>query len=199
MNAVKRTAVDVLILGVVGSAAAITVNGVRAAGLSLFERHIRAEDEIRDQIIRIRDDKDGGGRPRVRPPSPPTDENAESLFQVLSLDEVETFFRDPGATSGATVFIDARDDDHFEEGHVPGAVQANHYRLEDYIDNVLDHTDGAERVIVYCNGGDCEDSLFLCSDLLGFDVPYEKLFIFTGGWKEWAAKGMPVAKGRERA
>ena len=56
---------------------------------------------------------------------------------------------------------------------------------------------GALKVIVYCGGGDCEDSVFMCRELLEADVPYDAIHLYVGGWEEWTAKGMPVEEGRQ--
>ena len=112
-------------------------------------------------------------------------------------DEVVAIFNEENTQLGVNVFIDARADTAFEEGHIPGAVQCDHYQLEDYMEAVLDVVYDAEKIIVYCNGGECEDSIFVCADLIDFDVSYDSIYLFAGGWKEWSGNGMPIAKGRE--
>jgi len=122
----------------------------------------------------------------------------EHAFQEIHFDEVVDAFNDPRAATGHFVFVDARRDDLYEAGHIPGAIQCDHYRLENYIQNVIDRVDGAEKVIVYCGGGNCEDSIFVCTDLQDFDVPFGMIYLYPGGWKEWSAKGMPSETGRSQ-
>ena len=106
-------------------------------------------------------------------------------------------FDDPNTEMGLNVFVDARNDEAYEDGHIPGAIQADHYWIEDFIDNILLHAQVAEKLIVYCNGGNCEDSILVCSDLLDAGVSYDKIYLFAGGWEAWTAANMPVATGPE--
>jgi len=58
--------------------------------------------------------------------------------------------------AGLNLFIDARDEEHYVEGHIPGAIQCDPYQIERYLQNTMDRVNGVERIIVYCNGGECE-------------------------------------------
>ena len=76
---------------------------------------------------------------------------------------------------------------------IPGAVLCNPYQVEQYAEDVKNVALGAEKVIVYCGGGDCEDSLFLCRELIEMDVPDDALYLYPGGWKDWQARKGPIA------
>ena len=117
-------------------------------------------------------------------------------YQEIGFDAVADLFFDASTEAGANIFVDARSDKAYEEGHIPGAGQCDHFKLERDIPNVLDHVDAAEKIIVYSNGGECEDSIFVCGDLMEFDIPYERIFLFSGGWKEWTDNSMAVEGGR---
>ena len=121
----------------------------------------------------------------------------DQAFQVVTLEEALTIYEDPNAASGLYVFVDARNDGAFESGHIPGAVQCDFYRLDDYIAEVGSNVAGAEKVVVYCNGYDCEDSLLICGELLRNDVPWEAIHLFKGGWEEWHGRDLPYVTGRE--
>ncbi|RME36222.1 MAG: rhodanese-like domain-containing protein [Planctomycetota bacterium] len=125
--------------------------------------------------------------------------HAEHGFQNITTEEVAALLADPNTALGLNLILDARDDEAYEEGHIPGAIQVYYYEIERYLDEILlEQIAGAEKVIVYCNGGSCEDSAYLCRVLIDeYDVPYEKLYLYGGGWKAWTAKGQPVATGRE--
>jgi rhodanese-related sulfurtransferase len=128
-------------------------------------------------------------------PSASAKDHPDHPYQVLGFDQVVEIFRAPETAIGGNVFVDARDEDVYAEGHIPGAIRADHYRLQECIDTLLEYAQSAERIIAYCNGGDCEDSIFLCTDLIEFEVPYERIYLYPGGWEEWQKKGMPVEKG----
>jgi rhodanese-related sulfurtransferase len=133
------------------------------------------------------------------PPEEPSEEDQSDSdwlgVQKVSSDEVCAMFEDPDRMAGLILFIDARDDANYNDGHIPGAVQFDHYRLEQYLPKVLPLTRSAKKIVVYCHGGDCEDSLFACEDLFQAGVPFEKVFLFAGGMEEWRQMGMPVANG----
>jgi len=118
-------------------------------------------------------------------------------YQSMTFEQVAEVFNDPDTERGAHLFVDARNDSGYIEGHIPGALQCDHYRLAEYLDGVLGRAGQAEKVIVYCSGGACEDSIFVSCDLIELDVPYESIYVFEGGWCEWVAHDMPVETGRE--
>jgi 3-mercaptopyruvate sulfurtransferase SseA len=91
--------------------------------------------------------------------------------------------------------VDARDDEHFAEGRIPGAIQCFPYEVQRCLDKVMAAAAGAEKVVVYCGGGDCEDSIFMCRELIDAGVPEEAVYLFEGGWKEWSASSLPMETG----
>ena len=131
----------------------------------------------------------------AQPAATPAKKRLEHGFQTVTVDEAHEIFDDPGTEQGLNVFIDARDDEYFAEGHIPGAIQCYPYEMSRYYDRVKAAAEGAEKVIVYCGGGDCEDSAMVCKELQDMGIPYEAIYLFEGGWKEWAARGLHAEKG----
>jgi rhodanese-related sulfurtransferase len=202
MGAVKKTLCEALILGVLGILVAVGANAVRASGSIKLTRNYF--DKGFDQVQRLTSQPDADRQsPQAVAAAPPhaadeeTAQHPDHPYQEVDFEEVVAIFSDPDGQAGAVTFVDARNDEAYEAGHIPGAIQADHYRLEDCIEILLDYADASEKLIVYCSGGDCEDSIFLCKDLLDFDVLYDKIYLYPGGWKEWTKRGMPVATGRE--
>jgi len=120
----------------------------------------------------------------------------EHDFQTISVEAVEKVLNDPQTAGGLNIFVDARDEEHFAEGHIPGALQCFPYEVQRCLDKVTAAAQGAENVIVYCGGGDCEDSIFMCRELVEAGVPHEAVFLFEGGWKEWSARGLHTETGK---
>ncbi len=120
-------------------------------------------------------------------------------LQLVESNQVVQLFRDPRYEQELIVFIDARDDQNYQAGHIPGAYQLDHYRLENYLANVLPACQSAERIVVYCTGGDCEDSEFTAMTLQGVGIPKERLSVYGGGMTEWATNGLPVELGGRRS
>jgi len=116
-------------------------------------------------------------------------------LQLVNSNEVVELFRDPRHEQGLVVFIDARDDTHYAAGHIPGAWQFHHYRPENYLPTVLPVCLNALQVVVYCTGGECEDSEFAAIMLRDAGVPSESLFVYAGGITEWKASGLPLETG----
>ena len=116
-------------------------------------------------------------------------------LQVIEHTNVVSLLRDARYAQGLVLFVDARDDRHFQEGHIPGAHQLDHYRPAKYLPAVLTVCMSAEKIVVYCNGGDCEDSEFTAIMLTQAGVPADRLFIYAGGISEWKQHGEPVELG----
>ncbi|MEW6200193.1 MAG: rhodanese-like domain-containing protein [Planctomycetota bacterium] len=134
----------------------------------------------------------------AEPSLSPPDKVAEPRFQEVSLSEAIALFEDQKTTHGSYVFVDARVDESYEAGHIPGAVQCDFYRIDYYFPDLLRRAAHAEKIIVYCGNADCEDSLYVCGELLKSDAHRAHILLFKGGWKEWNEAGLPLATGREQ-
>lgn len=119
----------------------------------------------------------------------------EKGLQGLEQSRVETLFHDPRCRDGRVVFIDARDEDNYQEGHVPGAYELDPYHPDKKLATVLLVCQAAEQIVVYCTGGDCEDSDSAAILLRDAGVPGPKIFVFAGGFTAWQAARFPVEIG----
>jgi rhodanese-related sulfurtransferase len=104
-------------------------------------------------------------------------------------------FHDPRYQEGRIVFVDARNGEHYEEGHIPGALQLDPYHPEQQMSGVLTACQAAEEVVVYCAGGDCEDADTTAILLREAGVPNQKLFVYGGGYTDWTENNLPVEQG----
>lgn len=121
----------------------------------------------------------------------------EHDFGVMDLEMMLEFLPEFPVDGSGIVLIDARSEEHFLEGHIPGAKLLHHYRKEDYIDAVLPAMQDAGYVVIYCKGGDCEDSIHLATDLVyHHGIEKEVLYIYEGGIEEWENAGHPIAEGK---
>ncbi len=123
----------------------------------------------------------------------------EKGLQLVDSNQVAQLFRDPRYEQELIVFVDARDDQHYQAGHVPGAYQFDHYHPENYLAAVLLVGQTAERIVIYCNGGNCEDSEFAAVTLSQAGLPKERLYVYAGGMAEWATSGLPVEIGSRKS
>ena len=91
---------------------------------------------------------------------------------------------------GDTIFIDARDINAFEEGHIKGAVLFPIVEFDARIENFIDHYEPDQNIIIYCSGRSCEDSHHLAQLLTEFG--YENILVMIDGFPGWEEKGFPV-------
>lgn len=91
------------------------------------------------------------------------------------------------------LILDARRTTTFEEGHLPHAKSLSVW--EDGLAAKIAALKGDPTLptVVYCAGGDCQDSHLLAQKL--WLAGYRNLRIYTGGYPDWVAQGWPVAKG----
>jgi rhodanese-related sulfurtransferase len=128
-------------------------------------------------------------------PGPDVESPAPNHTPTPSFQEVLEWLRSPGAADGRLVFIDARNRALFEEGHIPGAHLLDRFYPEQSLPEVLPIAMAAERVIVYCTGGDCEDSEYAALMLQEAGVPVERIMVYSGGITEWQDSRGPVETG----
>lgn len=123
----------------------------------------------------------------------------EKSLQWVDGKRVLHLFNDPRFQQQMIVFIDARDQEQYHEGHIPGAYEFDPYYPEKHLVTVLLVCQAAEEVVVYCNGGDCEDSQFAAITLRDAGILNQKLSVFAGGLTEWTTNGLPVETGERNS
>jgi len=174
-----------------------------------------AANELSPNGLKLtRDYFPGAARPSkptvvIPPPAPgaPSSTHADSLdaliagrlkekgLQLISRAETERLWHDPRCQQGFVIFVDARDEDHYAQGHIPGAWQLNPYHPEKEWNAVLTPCQNADQVIVYCAGGDCEDADSTAILLTNAGIPKQKIFVYGGGFTDWTEQRLPVETG----
>lgn len=86
------------------------------------------------------------------------------------------------------IFVDARDDEYFAEGHIQNAWNSGFFMELMYKLDSLQTKDG--QVVLYCSDDECGSSEELAYDLQ--NEGFTKLYVFKGGWVEWTEAGYPV-------
>lgn len=131
----------------------------------------------------------------ARPGTPDVPGIDDEGYQLIDHNEVVELHESNAFLDERCIFIDARDDAHYADGHIPGAYQLDHYRIERYLDTLLPACTAAEKIVVYCNGGKCEDSKLAAGDLIEQGVDPNKVFVYTGGVGAWQRDGLPFERG----
>ncbi len=117
----------------------------------------------------------------------------EDGLQFVNLPWVRPHFDDQTA-----LFVDARKPAEYAEGHIPGAINISHFQSEELVPQFKEDLLSLPVIIVYCNGGECEESMELAADLSGYyDVEADRIRIYRGGFKEWSERSLPMAVGSE--
>ncbi|MEW6238132.1 MAG: rhodanese-like domain-containing protein [Candidatus Omnitrophota bacterium] len=93
---------------------------------------------------------------------------------------------------GSAILIDARDANEFEAGHLPGAVNIPASEFRKSFQEFADNLPRDIPLIVYCQGGECDQSHEVIQQLA--DLGFEKLLLFPGGWQEWEKEKFPNEK-----
>ncbi len=124
------------------------------------------------------------------------EEPAKNPFPVVTLDEMIDFYQSAEFGTGETVFVDARDDDHYAEAHIPGALHVDRYNSDIGFEEVQTAIEQAELIVVYCGGGECEDSILLATEfVMERDVPLRKVRVFEGGMEAWEGDNLETEEG----
>ena len=179
-----------MVVLVAGIVLALAANQISPRGLALTRNYFPA----------------GTGRPvpasagAARSPAPSPAELLAARLKEQGLQLVDSggavrLFHDPRFPQEKIVFIDARDETDYREGHIPGAYEFDPYHPEKYFPLALPPCRKAEQIVVYCHGGDCDDSESAALLLRDVGIATNKLFIYGGGITDWATNGLPVEIG----
>ena len=88
--------------------------------------------------------------------------------------------------AGKAIFLDVREPDEYEKGHIPNAKHLPRGLIEYKIEKTI--PDKSARVIAYCKvgGRGCLATDTLCR------LGYTNVANMAGGWKAWVNAGYPV-------
>ena len=87
-----------------------------------------------------------------------------------------------------TVFVDAREPEYYQEGHIKGA-----WNIPFFLELVfkLDSLQGKDApMVIYCSGDECGSSEDLAYELQA--EGFSNLLVFKGGWTAWNTSGHPI-------
>jgi rhodanese-related sulfurtransferase len=102
---------------------------------------------------------------------------ARKNIPILTIGEARARF-DRGV-----LFLDARDPEDFEEGHVKGALNLPVRHLDLYYPKVKEQIPKDAEIVVYCASPECNASLYLAEELAR--LKYERIEVMLEGWEGW--------------
>ncbi len=111
----------------------------------------------------------------------------ELLQQVRGeIDEVDATRARELVDAGEPLVVDVREQDEWDEGHIPGAVHIPRGNLESRIERAA--PDPTRPIIVYCSAGN--RSAFAAKTL--GELGYQDVVSLSGGFTDWKRNGFPV-------
>ncbi len=95
-------------------------------------------------------------------------------------------------------FLDARRTSVYRDGHIAGSRAFSVWEAD--VDEKVkaffaEGTDQSAPIVVYCSGGNCEDSHMLADKL--YQVGFDNVLVYKDGYPDWLQRGLPVSKGNE--
>lgn len=191
---VKLVLLEALLVGVAGAALAFAANAVSPRGLKLTANFFPGDSRPPTRISAA-----STNAAATSPGNPLAEKLKAKGLGLVEGAQVVELFHDPRYQQNAIVFLDARNDDDYREGHIPGAYHFDHFHFDKYLPTVIPLCQGAQQIVVYCGGGDCELSE-QAAMMLGTDlgIPKEKIFVYGGGMTEWKGKNLPIETGEGR-
>ncbi len=107
---------------------------------------------------------------------------AEQRLLAITLDQALELYQK------GTVFVDAREPEYYQEGHIKGA-----WNIPFFLELVfkLDSLQGKDApMVIYCSGDECGSSEDLAYELQA--EGFSNLLVFKGGWTSWNTSGHPI-------
>ena len=108
----------------------------------------------------------------------------EFTIEIINLRIAKKFFNND------ILFIDARDNISFSEGHILGAISPIPY--DGMVDKIFSDYGFNEPFIVYCDDAECGLSEDLAYKLQADG--FSRIYVFSGGWNQWLKAKLPVTK-----
>lgn len=95
--------------------------------------------------------------------------------------------------SGTHVILDARPTADYAAGHIPTAHSVPHNSMADAMVSAQQYLTPAQKIMTYCAGEDCDESLLLSQYLQR--QGFTNIVLFAGGIAAWSAAGHPIERG----
>jgi rhodanese-related sulfurtransferase len=103
-------------------------------------------------------------------------------YGIVSLDQVKRLLKEKRG-----VFIDARELDEYDKGHLPGARNIPYLEYENHFSEIMQIPQDT-LVVIYCTSNDCP----LGRDLVDFmrAMEFKRVMLYDDGWEGWEKAGM---------
>lgn len=116
-----------------------------------------------------------------------TNTNTKGELFAISVDEAIIKYNNNEA-----IFIDARDNWDFGDGHILDAINIPEFSFEP-TNEIITKLDKNQTYIIYCSSEDCDISKRLGKELA--ELGFTSLFVLFDGYEVWVEKGHPTKAG----
>lgn len=205
--AIKKVLGEALLVAVTGAALAFAANALSPRGLKLSQNYFLtgADDFATNRLVPLTaangstNNFTGTNVTAVAPTLISIPRLDEKGLQAIDSTQAFRFYNDSRREKDLLVFVDARDEENYQRGHIPGAYELDVYHSDKYLPAVLSVCQKAELIVVYCTGSDCEDSELGALLLRKAGIPNQKLFVYVGGITEWTSNQFPIETGARQS
>jgi rhodanese-related sulfurtransferase len=165
---------NVFYIIIVSSIIGLLINFLRPDGISLS----RKEKQLvwADSIINLKKNTERNDKTSLESFKEPIAINLKQAYELYKKN---------------IVFLDARGNDEYKEGHIKNALSLPYYDFDSY-KQVLNNIPKSSIIVTYCAGTDCDLSILLGKQL--FESGYKKIYIFFGGWNDWLNANYPIER-----
>jgi rhodanese-related sulfurtransferase len=138
--------------------------------------------------------------PATASATPPEDDPLKRFPPHPDKPYIEIAFADVKALHGKNVlFLDARRTSVYEQGHISGARTYSVWEsdIDEKVNKLFDERSDPQSqalpIVIYCSGGDCEDSHMLAQKLWG--IQFNNVYVYKDGFPDWQQRGGSVHTG----
>ena len=206
----KRILKEFVWVGAIGVVISLVLNAVSPKGISLSEDHFPISKVTPQTKPATQSAPASSTATTTRPDTRPVSAADALIEQVrksleakglntITHAEVRSLYEDPAYASGSYVFLDARNRELYLSGHIPGAYNLDAYRVKEMIEPIRPALAEAIKVVVYCNGGSCDDSEYAAIHLQSENLDPSRVFVDPAGMDYWKDQDLPVERGERNS
>jgi len=108
------------------------------------------------------------------------------MANTITRDELRAAVED-----GSVTVVETLRAEHFEQGHIPGAIHIHFEAIADEAPALLPDRDAA--IVTYCSNTACPNSGIAANQLV--KLGYSNVRKYAEGKDDWAAAGLPLETG----
>lgn len=108
------------------------------------------------------------------------------MAKTITRDELRTALED-----GSVTVVETLRAEHFEQGHIPGAIHIHFDAVGELAPELLPDRDAA--IVTYCSNTQCRNSEIAANQLA--KMGYSNVRKYAEGKDDWAEAGLPLEVG----